>query len=212
MLLRLLDERHDVAHAEDARGHAVRKERFERIELFAHTHELERFAGDRPDRERRAAAGVAVELGQHHPVEADGGVELLGDVHGFLAGHGVCHEQRLMGFDRGFYLPELIHERLIYLKPACGVKDNDLEQGGVRMLERCAADRDRVLVVGSKSIYPHLFREGLELLDRRRPARVGRDQEHPASILFKGLCQLARGRCFTRPLQADHHDDRGRVR
>jgi hypothetical protein len=36
------------------------------VELLADADELDRLAGDRLDRQRRAAAGVAVELGQHH--------------------------------------------------------------------------------------------------------------------------------------------------
>ena len=54
--LRLLDQGEDVAHAEDAIGHAVGVKGVEPVEFFAGAHELDRAAGDRLDRERRPAA------------------------------------------------------------------------------------------------------------------------------------------------------------
>ncbi len=61
----LLDEREHVAHAEDARGHAVGIEDVEIGVFFAHADELDRTVDDGLDRQRRAAAGIAIELGQH---------------------------------------------------------------------------------------------------------------------------------------------------
>ena len=63
------------------------------LELLAGGDEHDRLAGDRLDRQRGAAAGVAVELGQDHAVEVRGLVELLGDVDRVLAGHRVDDEQ-----------------------------------------------------------------------------------------------------------------------
>ncbi len=70
-------------------------ELLELVELLAHADELDRLAGDGPDRQRGAAAGVAVELGQDHAVVVEGLVERLGDVDRVLAGHGVEHEQNV---------------------------------------------------------------------------------------------------------------------
>src|SRR3954468_18809932 len=80
LLLGLLDQRHDVAHAEDPLRHAVRVKALEVLELLARGGEEDRLAGDGLDRQRGAAAGVAVELGHHDAVEVDGLGELLGDV------------------------------------------------------------------------------------------------------------------------------------
>ena len=66
-LLGLLDQRHHVAHAEHARHDAVRIKRFQRVVLLADAHEFHRRAGYLADRKCRAAAGVAIELGQHYP-------------------------------------------------------------------------------------------------------------------------------------------------
>ena len=55
LLLRLLDQAEDIAHAEDSRCHAVRVKGLERVGLFAHTHEADRLAGDALDAERATA-------------------------------------------------------------------------------------------------------------------------------------------------------------
>ncbi len=65
----------------------------ELVELLAERGELDRLAGDRLDGERRAAAGVAVELREDDAVEVDVLGEGLGDVDRVLAGHRVEHEQ-----------------------------------------------------------------------------------------------------------------------
>ena len=96
LALGLLDEGHDVAHAEDPLGHPVGVEALEVAELLAGRGVEDRLAGDRLDRERRAAAGVAVELREDHAVEVGRLGELLGHVHRVLAGHRVDHEQHVV--------------------------------------------------------------------------------------------------------------------
>ena len=93
LLLGFLDQAEDVAHAEDARGHAVGVELVEVLQLLAGRGEEDRLAGHRVDRERGAAAGVAVELGHHHAVELGRLGEGLGDADGVLAGHRVDDEE-----------------------------------------------------------------------------------------------------------------------
>ena len=72
---RLLDQADDVAHAEDAAGDALGMEGLERVELFAGAEELDRLAGDGAHRQRRAAARIAVDAGQHDAGDADALVE-----------------------------------------------------------------------------------------------------------------------------------------
>ena len=96
----LLDQPDDVAHAEDAAGDAVGMERLERVELLADADQLDRPAGDRAHRQRRAAARIAVDPGQHDAGDAGALVEGLGDVDRVLAGHGVGDEQRLLRLGR----------------------------------------------------------------------------------------------------------------
>ena len=65
LALRVFDQGQHIAHAEDARGHAVGMKRLEPGEFLADADELDRLAGDMTNRKRRAAAGVAVELGEN---------------------------------------------------------------------------------------------------------------------------------------------------
>ena len=85
----LLDEGEHVAHVEDARGHPVGVEQLELVELLAGRGEHDRPAGDADDGQRRATAGVAVELGQHDAGEADAVQEGLRGGDGVLADHRV---------------------------------------------------------------------------------------------------------------------------
>ena len=93
-------KRQDVAHAEDPRRHPVRVEALELGQLLAGRRVQDRLAGDRLDRQRGAAAGVAVELGHHDAVELRRLGELLGDVDGVLTGHRVDDEQHVVRLDR----------------------------------------------------------------------------------------------------------------
>ena len=92
----LLDQADDVAHAEDAAGDARRVEILERVELLAGADQLDRLAGDGAHRERRAAAAVAVDAGEHDAGDADALVEGLGEVDRVLAGERVGDEQDLV--------------------------------------------------------------------------------------------------------------------
>ena len=95
----LLDQAHHVALAEDALGHALGTKLLQPVQLLADADELDRHLGDFLDRQGRAAAGVAVELGQDDAVEFQGVVERLGAVDGVLAGHGVADEVDLVRLD-----------------------------------------------------------------------------------------------------------------
>ena len=85
----------------------------QRVELLADTDELDRLAGDVLDRQRRSAAGVAVELGEDRPVEFEPLVEGLGRVDRVLTGHRIEHQVDLMR--RGHFgdLGHLLHHLLV---------------------------------------------------------------------------------------------------
>ena len=99
-------------------------ERLERVDLLAGADELDRHAGHGADRERRAAAGIAIHLGQDQAGDAEPVVERLGDADRFLAGHGVGHEQDLGRIDLVLDVDELLHHRLVDLQAAGGVDDD----------------------------------------------------------------------------------------
>ena len=76
------------------------------------------------DRQRGAAAGVAVELGHDHAVELQRLVERLGAVDGVLAGHRVDHQVDLVGTDAAVDHRELVHQLGVDVQPAGRVEDH----------------------------------------------------------------------------------------
>src|SRR3954470_2435394 len=214
LALGLLDERHHVAHAEDALRHALGVEALELVELLPHAGEQDRLAGDRLDAERRAATGVAVELRHQHAVELDGRRELLGDVHGVLAGHRVDDEQDVVRLDRLADLDELAHERLVDVQAAGGVDDEDVLALLLGPVERPARDVDGVGVGALLVDVGADLRADLhELVDGRGAVDVARRQRDRRVVL--GLEEAGelggRGR-LAGALQAGHEDDRWRPR
>ena len=94
--LGLLDERKHVAHAKDAADDAIRMKWLEGVGFFAGADELDGLAGDVADGDGRAAAGVAVHLGEDDAGEAEALMKILSRVDGVLAGHGVGDEENLL--------------------------------------------------------------------------------------------------------------------
>src|SRR5436309_2462892 len=68
LLLGLLDQAEDVAHAKDPTRYTVGVKALEVLELLPHRRVEDRLAGHRLDRERGASPRVAVQLGHHHPI------------------------------------------------------------------------------------------------------------------------------------------------
>ena len=144
LLLGFLDQAEDVAHAEDARGHPVRMEALEGVELLPGRGEEDRLAGHRLDRERRAAAGVAVELGHQDAVELGRLGEGLGDADRVLAGHRVDDEQHVVRLDPLADPGQLGHQLLVDVEAAGGVDDQRVAALLAGALERPVGDLDRV--------------------------------------------------------------------
>ena len=119
-------------------------ELLEPVELLADADELDRHPGDFLDRQGRAAAGVAVELGQDDAVEFQRVVERLGAVDGVLAGHRVADEVDLVRLDQPVDLLQLVHRHFVDVQPAGGVEDDGVEQRLLGVGDGVAADVDRV--------------------------------------------------------------------
>ena len=96
------------------------------------------------DRQRGAAAGVAVELGQDHAVELERLVERLGRGDGVLAGHGVADEIDLVRLDLLLDLLELGHQLVVDVEPAGGVEDDRVAPLAVGLDQGVLADLDGV--------------------------------------------------------------------
>src|SRR3954465_7742569 len=214
LLLGLLDERHDVAHTEDPLRHPLGVEALELVELLAHAGEQDRLAGDGLDAQRGAAAGVAVELAHQHAVELDRLGELLGDVHGVLAGHRVDDEQDVVRLDRPADVDEPLHELGVDVQAAGGVDDQDVLAVHLRLVERPARDVDR-RAVGALLVDVGAARgtELHELVDGRRAVDVARRHRDRRAVLGLQVAgELgARGR-LARALEAGHEDHGRRPR
>ena len=211
-LLRLLDQREHVAHAEDAGSHAVRVEGFDVAQLFARADELDRLAGDRFDRKRRAAARVAVHLGQQHAVDAERLVEGLRDRDRVLTGHCVHHEDDLGGFDRGLDVFQLVHELFVDMQAACGIEENQIVAVLFGKVDAVLCDLDRIALALVKHRDVQLLADHLELVDRRGAVYVARDEQRaPLLLLAQQACELGAVGGLARALQAGHHHDGGGI-
>ena len=115
--LGLFDQGQDVAHAQDARNHALGVEDLQRIVPFADADELDRLARDLMNREGRAAARVAVQLGQHYAGKTQPFVELPGALDRVLTHHRIRNEQDLARPQLGSDLAQLLHQLIVDVEP-----------------------------------------------------------------------------------------------
>ncbi len=209
LLLRLLDQGEHVAHAEDAAGHAVGMELLERIEMLARADELDRHAGDGLDRQRGAAAGVAVELRHDHAVKLQRLVERLRAVDGVLAGHRIDHQIDLIGSHALVDHRELVHQLGVDVQTTGGVEDRYVGSRFLGLLHRGVAEGDGVFRVKiGVDRQAKLLAEHLQLLDGGGTLQVGRHQQRLAAAGGQDLPELAAGRRLARTLQAAEHQHR----
>ena len=176
--LRFLDQREHVAHAEDARGQTIGIERLERRELLADADELDRRAGFGMNRERRAAARVAVHLREDHARDPETIVEAFGDVGRLLAGHRVGDEQNLFGldgrFDRARARPSASSS--ICSRPAVSMMTVESPRRRASATPSRAIF-DRIARAAFEDRQVDLLAERLQLLDRGRTIDVGGDEQ-----------------------------------
>ncbi len=186
-------------------------EGLELVELLTGSHEEDRLADDLLHRQRGTTTRVAVDLGEDHAGEADGFVELGGDVHGLLAGHGVDHEQGVVGLDDVAHLAQLVHQLAVDLQPAGGVDDHDVAPQPGGFFERAPRHRHRVGGLGVHR-HPDALAEHAQLLDRGRSLEVGAHQQRTPVLALEQLGQLRRGGRLPGTLQPGHHHDARRLR
>ena len=145
--------------------------------MLAGADELDRHSGDGFDRQRRAAAGIAVELGHDDAVEPHRLVERLGAVDGILAGHAVDNQIDLLGIDPLVDLLQLLHQLVVDVQPAGGVEDDDLNAFTAGFFDRVVAHLHRIgrarLGIDRNA---KLFAEHVQLLDSGRSLKVGGDE------------------------------------
>ena len=196
-LLGLLDEGEHVAHVEDAAGHPVGVEDLEVGDLLTGRGEHDRLAGDLGDRQGRATAGVAVELGQDDTGEGDALVEGLGGLDRGLADHRVDDEEDLVGLRSPSRMSAACCMRFVVDGEAAGgVDDDDVVLLGPRLLDAHPGDGDgvterpgalagaedgvvaaHVAALGREDGDAGALADDLELGDGVGALEVGRDEE-----------------------------------
>ena len=210
-LLRLLDEAEHVAHAEYARGHAVRVEGLDVGELFADAGELDGLARDRAHGDGRAAAGVAVQLGEDDAIHAQLLVEGIGDGDGVLTGHGVDDEEDLLRLDRGADLAQLLHELLVDVQTAGGVDDDRVAAIVARVFHGLFGDLHRIALALFKDLHAHLSADDLQLLDGCGAVDVAGDEQGLFAALLDEVAELGGHGGLARALQSAEHVDGRRL-
>ena len=155
-------------------------------------------AGDVADGEGRAAAGVAVHLGEDDAGEAEALVEVLGGVDGVLAGHGVGDEEDLLRVEELFELLHLGHELFVDVEAAGGVDDEGVAAEDAASRRASLARRSTSCGVGGLGLRFCLRRAAgfdglgndLELLARGGAVDVDRDEHGAVAALFEPRASL----------------------
>ena len=213
VLGRFLDEADHVAHAQDAPGEAVGMEHLERLDFFARAGELHRPPGHLAQRKRRAAARVAVELGEDEPGDPDRAVEFLRHAHRLLPGRRVAHEQAFVRPDNFFHPPQLVDEALVEVLPPGRVVNFHVAALRLGPRHPVAHRAQDVFLsgLGPENRHVDLRGKGRELLDGGGALQVARDQHRRASALFEERGQLRAGGRLARAVEPHHEDARLRA-
>ncbi len=196
--------------------------RLQRIVLLTHADELDGLPRHLPDGKRRAAAGIAVHLGEDDAGERKLFVELIGGAHCVLPGHSVGDEQNLRWIQQLFQRLHLVHQVVVDVQTAGGVDDQHVAAGNDSLparffhqaLHRLGELRGGVRLAHFAFVDLRLYRlrHNFQLLARRRTVHVHRNQQRTVPAGLEPVCQLARSGGLAGTLQSGHQHHRGRLR
>ena len=203
--LRLLNQGKHIAHTKDTVCHAGRIERLQILELFAGALEVDGHTGDGQHRECRAAAGVTIRLGQDNAADANLFIEGLGHVDGFLTGHCIDNQQRLIDLHRLLDAHQLIHKLVINLQAACGIQNHNVIAVILCVGHRLLGDNLGLLGAQRKDWDTGLLTHHLQLLNGGRAVDIAGNQQRAAALTAVILAKLCGVGGFTVALQAAHH-------
>ena len=182
-------------------------EHFQIVQLFAGALELDGLAGDAQHRKCRAAAGIAIGLGQDDAVDAHRLVEGLGNIHSVLACHGIHHQQRLVHGDSFLDLHELLHQDLVDLQTAGGIQDHNVVAVIPGVGQRLAGDLRGLGTRQREHRRTCLPAHDLQLVDGGGAVDIAGHQHGAAALLNEVFGKLGCVGRFTVALQAAEHDD-----
>ena len=184
-------------------------ELFQGVEMLAGADEFDGHARDGLHRQRRAAAGVAVELGHDHAVELQRLVEGLGAGDGILPRHSVDHQVDLVGIDTPVDQRELVHQFGVDVQAAGRIENCHVRPSFPGLTNSGQAEGDGIFggKVGVDGQFK-LLAEYLQLLDGGGALQVGGHQHRFAAALANRSPQLAAGGRFARALKTAEHQHR----
>ena len=122
-LLRLLNKRQYIAHAQNALGHPVGMKQIQGIHLLPNTHKLNGHARDCPCRKRRSTASIPLQLGEDQTIQVNAPAELLRYIDRILTGESIYDQQRLRLIKTALDLLDLRHHLLVNMQATGGVND-----------------------------------------------------------------------------------------
>ena len=118
---------------------------FKAVELFRYADKLQRLSGDVAHRKRRAAARIAIDLGQHHARERQGIAKGLRRVHGVLPLHGVHHEKCFDRLEQIVQCANFAHHRFVNAQATGRIDDQDVQMMALRKINGSARNIFRFL-------------------------------------------------------------------
>ncbi len=185
--LGLLDERHDIAHVEDARRHTVGVEGFEVLELLPRRGKQDRSTGHVDDGQGRATARVTVELGKDDAIKTNAGPKLLRRAYGVLPDHRVNDEENFVRLNGVPNLTQLLHEFAVDGESSRGIDDHDVVEVDFRVLDRIARNSHRVANaiarLGGEDRHTGALTHDPKLINRVGSLQVGGDEERLVRLL-----------------------------
>ena len=182
------------------------------VQLLTGADELDGLAGDGLDGEGCAAAGVAVQLGEHDAGQVQGLVEHLGGVDRVLTNHGIHDEENLSRGDGLFHAGELSHELVVHMEPAGGIQKHDVVAVGSGVLNTGLGNLHRVAQSLLEHGHTQLSAHNLQLLDSGGTEGVAGHQKGTlAVLLLHEAGQLGAIGGLTGAVEAHQHHYRGRL-
>ena len=165
-----------------------------------------------PHGERRAAAGIAVQLGENHAGDFQLFVKRVGDVHRILTGHRVDGQQDFARMDGFADSVKLFHQRLVDVQTARRIQNHHVALMLTGVFNRFLRRLDRILRAVFIDRHADLTADDLQLLDGRRTIDITADKQRTLAVLFQPVCQLGGHRRLARALKAAEHEYRNRRR
>ena len=184
-LLGILDQRQDIAHAENTRGHSLRVEGFDTGQFLADTSVLDRPTGYMTYRKRCATTRITVQFGQDDSGQRQSLAKRLGRVDRILTQHGINDEQCFNRFDRRMEFGDLLHHRFVNRETTSRIHKQHIVEVAFGPINRSARNIYRpVRQSRRKKIHTGLLGDGFQLFDSRRTINVAGNDQHFLLLRF----------------------------